>query len=88
MVLDPLYQSLIQIGQAAGIIIAIIVATYKITSVYYKLRERVKVLEKAIDYHKEQLNNQRQEVSDMTKLFRDTGINMITEAYKRSGSNG
>jgi hypothetical protein len=55
LTLEETYQWLIQLGQIVAVITAIVVATYKITNVYYKLRERVKVLEKANEYQKEQL---------------------------------
>ena len=88
MTLEETYQWLIQLGQIVAVITAIVVATYKTTSVYYKLRERVKVLEKADEYHKEQLDRQRQESSEITKLFRDIGIKIIIEKSSKSDENG
>ena len=88
MALETTYQWLIQLGQIIAVVAAIVVATYKITSAYHNLRERVKVLEKADEYYKEQLDRQRQEISDITKLFRDIGIKIIIEKSSEGDKNG
>jgi hypothetical protein len=88
LALETTYQWLIQLGQIIAVVAAIVVATYKITSAYHNLRERVKVLEKADEYYKEQLDRQRQEISDITKLFRDIGIKIIIEKSSEGDKNG
>ena len=56
-----------------------------LTAIKNELDGKTKVLEERISGYKEKLDKQGNEVSDLTKLFRDAGFKMLSHTIEKEG---
>jgi hypothetical protein len=71
-----------------GFIGAAVGSAVLITIFIIRLEGKVKLLEKLLNEYKQSLDRQRDEISDLTKLFRNVGIQFLLDNIKKGEDGG